>query len=398
MARIVVRLEHCAWRNGRPRFQPGPGVRALGFKGQDLRHGEAGPWFTLDEAKAFADARKAEIAAARAGAQPARVAAAPGGLYTIERMLHDWRASPRMCGVAVTEGKRRRRPLAEKTRREYGKLAEGLLRYDPVFTGSAAFAVMQRHCHALYERLWSDRGLAMANATLAMLSAAFSWAMLAGKVRVAVNPCHELRREQLPPRLRAATPAEIDALVAAADAIAAPEIGDAIMLGVWTAQRQNDRLALVDGGQDEQGRRVFRQSKTGALVAIPEAPLLSQRLAAARERRRTLPFSVKFPHVVVDERTGRPYDEHGYRKRFAAVRAAAAKSLPSLADFRDQDLRDTAVTWLARAGCTIPEISAITGHSAATAAAILKHYLAAHPEMADSAIRKVLNWHDRQTA
>ena len=68
---------------------------------------------------------------------------------------------------------------------------------------------------------------------------------------------------------------------------------------------------------------------------------------------------------------------------------------PSLADARDQDLRDTAVTWLARAGCTIPEIGAITGHSSETIHAILKHYLVQHPELAENAMQKLVTWYDK---
>jgi hypothetical protein len=67
---------------------------------------------------------------------------------------------------------------------------------------------------------------------------------------------------------------------------------------------------------------------------------------------------------------------------------------PSLADFWDLDLRDTAVTWMALAGATVPEIIAVTGHTLESATRILKHYLARHPEMADSAMRKMVEWYD----
>jgi integrase len=54
------------------------------------------------------------------------------------------------------------------------------------------------------------------------------------------------------------------------------------------------------------------------------------------------------------------------------------------------DLRGTAVTRLALAGCTIPEICAITGHSHEDANRILQaHYLHRDPEIAWNAIRKL---------
>ncbi len=64
----------------------------------------------------------------------------------------------------------------------------------------------------------------------------------------------------------------------------------------------------------------------------------------------------------------------------------------SLDGFRDQDLRDTAVTWLALAGCDLAEIASITGHSLKTVQDVFKHYLGMHPELARSAIAKLSVW------
>ena len=54
------------------------------------------------------------------------------------------------------------------------------------------------------------------------------------------------------------------------------------------------------------------------------------------------------------------------------------------------DLRGTAVTRLAIAGCTVPEISTITGHSLRGARAILDtHYLSRDQALGESAITKL---------
>ena len=53
-------LPFIVWRDDRPRFVPGHRERALGLKGQDLRHPD-GRWFTKAEAEAFASARYKEI-------------------------------------------------------------------------------------------------------------------------------------------------------------------------------------------------------------------------------------------------------------------------------------------------------------------------------------------------
>lgn len=70
--------------------------------------------------------------------------------------------------------------------------------------------------------------------------------------------------------------------------------------------------------------------------------------------------------------------------------------MPSVKDAHDQDLQDTAVTWLSRVGCTLPEICQITGHALQSATQTLKHYLSAHPEIADHAIEKLVTWMETQ--
>ena len=60
------------------------------------------------------------------------------------------------------------------------------------------------------------------------------------------------------------------------------------------------------------------------------------------------------PQIVRDERHWRPFRPYHYRHTFANIRDKAAETCPSLADFRDQDLRDTTVTWMGFADATIP--------------------------------------------
>jgi hypothetical protein len=117
------------------------------------------------------------------------------------------------------------------------------------------------------------------------------------------------------------------------------------------------------------------------------------------------------PHVIIDEKTGQPFKGDWYRSLFARVRAIAAAGVPGvlepcperahvadsdpvkgIVDLRDQDLRDTTVTWMARSQADVYEIARVTGHSFATIHDILKHNLALHPEMADAAIGKLVKF------
>ena len=178
-----------------------------------------------------------------------------------------------------------------------------------------------------------------------------------------------------------------------------PEIGDAIVLALFTGQRQGDVLALEERAVEE-GKIRFIQSKTGARVRVRALGPLVERLNSARMRRLTLQMKLQADNsakkvattVVVDSHSGETFRPDTFRHRFARLREQAAKTTPTLSDLLFLDLRDTAVTWLANAGCTVPEIAAITGHSLQTVHAILKHYLELNEEQADSAMDKLENW------
>lgn len=424
MGTVTVKIWSVSWRGGRPRFNPGPKLRRLGYKGEDLRHHETGPWYSLDEAVAWADARRAEAAGRRARrAQGQRLAPLRRpGVVTVDDVFQRWFASPKFTG-GIRRGKRNQTGVAASTAASYRNMASNLTRFDPELAQSAAAAVTPAIAQAVFERLWEQRGLAMARGIVAVASSCWRWARKQPGMGVTVNVWRDVDKPVLAPRLRVAEPDELLALVAANDAIGQFEMADSAMLGVWSGQRQGDRLALQLVGRDDRGRLKLRQGKTGAVIQVPAAPQLEARLAAARERRaaRKIVSTFLLANESLTRKPGGRFTKKSYntmwrRGRDAAVHGVIlldgvptiAKDLrgdnyhwlvrptPSLADFKDQDLRDTAVTWLARAGCTLPEICSITGHSEAAATSIMKHYLARHPEMADAAIAKLVTWAEQQ--
>lgn len=418
---------HVVWRDGRPRFNPGKDLRPLGYKGKDLRHPD-GRWFTRGEAVDWSLAFQQELAARRLAMKqpkprkPAAAAPARPGFYTVAQLWNDWRKSMKF---RVGQPK----AFSANTVRDYDQKIALIEADHPLIWNAPAARLDRPTLRRAYEQLWEKRGLASARGAMLVLSSAFSWGILNGRVRRTDNPARGLKMETPDPRIRFATRKELAALVAAADAIGRAEVGDMVVLGVWTGQRQADRLSLL-AGQKLNGRRVFRQAKTGAVVWIREAPELEARLRKAAERRAAAKAAAllaaapqerkaveeRFAHVVLDEafdpRPGRqaqrwlPFGKYHYPHVFAEVRDAAVKGVsdgkggwkvepcPSLADFRDQDLRDTAVTYMALAESTVPEIISVTGHTAESATRILKHYLARHPEMADSAIGKMVAWYE----
>lgn len=445
MKPIVVKIPLVTWRNGRPRYNPGKTHRALGYVGKDLRHPPldakghpCGPWFTIDECIEWSRQFQNEVAQRReriaAGATAAKVrrevqAASGKQATSLGQMLEAFFAQPRLSGVSYEKGRKHRAPLSANTIRYYRQGRVIVERFDDGFLWAYPVAAIKpRGLADVLGRIEEQHGLAQARCVKALLSTAFTFGVR--ERYVTENPVSQIDDvlPSLPPRVRYGSVAEMEHLVRVADVLGFPYIGDAIMLGLFTGQRQNDRLALEDGRVTPDGI-LFKQSKKhGQPLLIPAAPELAARLAAAKERRRE--WRVNWPHVLLCEPLRRPWEPDWYRKHFRVIRHAAAtgdaerekdgslskdartifgtrdvramlaqaclKPMPSLDGFRDQDLRDTAVTWLALAGCSKFEIASITGHTVKSIDNILSHYLGLHPELARSAIGKLVAWRGRQ--
>lgn len=442
---------HVAWRAGRPRFAPGRDLRAAGFKGTDLRWPldappgwslralkpgdvNAGRWFSRGEAVDWSDGFVRQLAALRAEREQRRARRPKprrAEAYTVASMVLDWYASPRFV-LPHPEGMK---PSSIYSFKHFLRVLED---DHPLVWNAPAVWLEQADLRAAYEETWMKRGLATARQMILAISACYTWARLIGKVKRADNPAHKLMMRKPEPRIRFGTRKEIEALVAGADLLGHPDWGDMVLLAVWTGQRQADRIALCHKGMLN-NRRYFRQSKTGAVVGVLQTPQLEARLKASIERRRAakaeavLAFPAhlrgkveeRFSHVVLDESRWLPFSGDHWSRCLAQLRAAVAAGIvdveataearrqhaaegrntepptvwklapvPSVASLWDLDFRDTAVTWMALAGATIPEICAVTGHELETATQVLKHYLARHPEMADSAIGKMVAWYE----
>lgn len=401
MKKPTPKIPYVAWRNGRPRFVPSATMRLQGSKGEDLRNDD-GTWLDAAQALQWSQEFARQLAAEKRKAKPkSRNTALPAPppvqpAFPVSSLFDEWSNLAKNPGWA---------DISEKTQYEYRHKGKVIEKYLPDVWQSEAAALTKPICLGMYDILRQQAGLSQASATMRTLGTALTWAMDRGRLPdMLVNPAHKLRMKTPPPRVRFGTREEIAQIVAVADAIGRPEFGDMIILGVWSGQRQNDRLLFQVAGRDK-GRITLRQMKTKAIVNMPEAPLLRARLEASEKRRKLA--EVIAPNVILDEKRWTPFKRHHYSHKFKDLRLAAAKGLPataarkaiapmpSLKTLRDQDLRDTAVTWLAMAGCTIPEICAITGHEIKSAYEILKHYLALNPEMADSAMAKLVIWFDQ---
>jgi len=139
---------------------------------------------------------------------------------------------------------------------------------------------------------------------------------------------------------------------------ASVELQAALLLALWTGQRQGDLLRLTWKDYDDTYIRM-RQSKGSGRksrrrVSIRVGPPLKAALDAALKEKRSAV-------TILVNSSGRPCTEEGFRtSRDKAFRKTLSK------DLHFHDLRGTAVTRLALSNCSVPEIASITGHSMKT--------------------------------
>lgn len=158
-----------------------------------------------------------------------------------------------------------------------------------------------------------------------------------------------------------------------------------LLMGAWLGQREGDLLRVPWTAYN--GTRIrLRQGKTGAYVEPPVVgPLKAALDVAARQKGDSI--------LILNNSRGRPWTEHGFRSSFFKVRDKIGLNGRTF-----HDLRGTAVTRLAFAGCTVPEISVFTGLSPDDVQQILaKHYLNRDPSIAENAAAKLAKLAETRT-
>lgn len=152
------------------------------------------------------------------------------------------------------------------------------------------------------------------------------------------------------------------------------ELWNVIEVALWTGQRQGDVLAMRWDQWNGTHLKV-RQAKTKRLLNL-KAPAPLKAILDGLERRG--------PTILVTHRLRQPWTSDGLRASFNKARVRA-----KITDLHFHDLRGTAVTRLAEAGCTEPEIAAVTGHSLKAVGEILDRYLSRTTALSDAAMNKL---------
>ena len=269
--------------------------------------------------------------------------------------------------------------LAAKTRSDYKK---HIRQIESEFGDFPIKALIDRRTRGEF-LAWRDRigvnSRRQADYRFSVFARVLSWAFDRGLVPH--NPCERPGRLYRASRSENIWTAEDEAAFLAK---APAHLHPALMLALWTGQRQGDLLRLTWAAYDGQHIRL-KQSKTGARVIIPVGQPLRVALDASREKLASLPDGKPRALTILATEGGTAWTESGFR---ASWRKACAKSGVSGVTFHD--LRGTAVTRLALADCSEAEIATITGHSLRDVGAILDaHYLKRDTGLGASAIRKL---------
>lgn len=271
--------------------------------------------------------------------------------------------------------------LAEKTKRDYRRYLDMI---DKKFGKAPLSAVEDPQARGIFKE-WRDTMADQprkADYAWTVLARVFSVAKDRGKIKS--NPCERGGRLYEADRADMVWSAEhLRSILAAAS----PEVAFAVLMALWTGQREGDLLRLTWSQYDGQFIRL-KQSKTGKRVRIPVAESLRAKLDALLAEAKASDQKV-VGHILVSSR-GTPWTEDGFRSSWAAAYERSGLPLDEGSRLRFHDLRGTAVTRLALAGCSTSEIASFTGHSLKNVEEILDaHYLGGRFELAEQALLKL---------
>lgn len=371
-----MRIRYVVERGGRLYWQPSTELRRAGWRLERLPDDWAAAVARAQALNAQVDAWRArqapppEAREAALGVQPRPKECPPG---SVGALIADYQASRWFAA------------LRPKTRAEYVRVLHAIADWagDMPVRAITPAAVQAFHAAMLRGPDGRERPHRAA-AALRVLRL-----LLQVGVRLGYAEHNAAARPGLPTPPRARDPQlwtaeEVAHMVATADALGWVSVGTAILVNSWVGQRVSDLLAAPP--IPAEGPWLIRQSKTGRTVALPvrAVPEVMARLEAVRGR--AVPSET---HLLIDDHRRVPWTIYAFDDAFAAVRAEAARGMPSCARLLFRELRHYAATRLHEAGVDALGIAAITGHSEQTVRAVLeRHYLVRTARAAEEALAR----------
>ena len=181
------------------------------------------------------------------------------------------------------------------------------------------------------------------------------------------NPCLKVtRKKEAPGRVRFLSDDERERLLAACLQSANEHLHDAVLLALTTGGREMEILGLRWSDVDlNAGTVTFHQTKNGETRAVPvRGGALTVLKARAKVRR--LDTDLLFPG-------GNPQRPVEFRRSWETALKRAG-----IEHFRWHDLRHTAASYLAMAGCSSVEIAEMLGHKTLQMVRRYSHFSPAH--------------------
>lgn len=223
------------------------------------------------------------------------------------------------------------------------------------------------------DRLAVEGKLREAENRLTVLARVFSWAIDRGFI--ATNPLLSWGRSYKADRAdKIWTPEHVEAFVA----VASSEMALALYVALYTGQRQGDLLRLMWTNYAD-GVLRLKQSKGSRHVVVPCIADLKAMLDQLRDGDR------RSTHILTTA-NGQPWKKRAFSGAFKETCDRAG-----ITGLTFHDLRGTAVTMLADAGCSEAEIVSITGHTLASAHDILERYMSRTATQSRAAMAKLEN-------
>jgi len=312
----------------------------------------------------------------------------------LNQELDDWRAGKIAAASNAKSGSVEALINSYKNHRRYKELkAKTRSGYDYVFRilyklmgDMPVVAVQPSTVQKIYEKLRVDYP-AKAVAVVRVLRLLMEHARREDMIKI--NPAERPGIRNQAAKGKLWMPDDVAHIVATADEMGNFEIGTAVFVNQWIGQRRGDIITLgPDAYRD--GALHIKQSKTGAEVVLPidMIPTVKARLEEQIARNAKIKPA---PTVLIPAPNGQPFKEDWFTHLFGKIRDRAIETRPDMQHLVFKDLRHTAVTRLAEAGCPTPLIASVTGHSYRTCEEIVDRYNIRTTKMAQEAFQRRKN-------
>jgi integrase len=352
MSRVKVRHFVEKKQKGHTLFywQPSKALRAAGFTTRRLAEG------SNDRGEAI---KQAEALNRQLDAWYGGKAVVPNRRGTIPWLIGIYREDERYTG------------LRDSTRRNYEDYLRVLEQWSERAGHPPIKTVTRKIAKDFYRSLKQTPG----QAKNVMIMARVLWNVAMDDGEVDSNPFVKMRIKGCPPRHQVWTDQQISDVIAAAAAEGFMSISLAVALAANTGQREGDILRMT-WSQYDGSAITLKQSKTGVLLSVPVTAELKAVFDATKRAA---------PTMCIHEHTGRPWHPQTFAKEFRKLATVAGVSEA----LQYRDLRRTAVVRLAEAGCSVPEVAAISGHTIDATTKIMEVYMPRNSVMARNAITKL---------